>query len=145
MDAHDARRLDRYSTLEYILLGDLRDILEEPPDQEARRWLLSVLDALLDTLPREFDLKEVDGYLDVVLERFPSWSTQVERLHRDHDILFQKLHELRERVQKHAWFAPIADEVRRDLRDWMYKLIAHNRNETRLVQTAVNLEVGAGD
>lgn len=145
MDARDAQLLDRYSTLEYILLGDLRDLLEERPDAENRRWLMSVLDVLLETLPREFDLEEEDGYMTEVLDRYPSWATQVDRLHRDHDVLFLKLKELRGRIERDAWIAPIANEVRRDLRDWVLKLIAHHRGETRLMQTAMNLEVGTGD
>jgi hypothetical protein len=145
MDARDVRLLEQYSSLEYILLGDLRDILEESPDDESRKWLLAVLDALLETLPREFDLEDEDGYMSEVLERYPSWSIQVDRLHRDHDQLFCKLKELRGRIERDIWVAPIANEVRRDLRDWILKLIAHNRSETRLMQTAMNLEVGTGD
>src|SRR6185295_13617432 len=145
MDRRDAHLLEQYSTLEYILLGDLRDVLEEPADAESRKWLLAILDTLLDTLPREFDLEEVDGYMTEVLERYPSWTTQVERLHRDHDQLFSKLKELRGRIERDIWVAPIANEVRRDLRDWILTLVAHNRGETRLIQTAMNLEVGAGD
>src|SRR5579872_2003110 len=95
MEARDARLLERYTSLEYILLGDLRDILEEPPDVESRHWLLAVLDALLETLPREFDLEDDEGYMSEVLARYPSWSGQVERLHRDHESLFTKLTELR--------------------------------------------------
>jgi len=145
MDPRDARLLEQYSTLEYILLGDLRDILEEPPDAESRRWLMAVLDALLDTLPREFGLEEIDGYMTEVLERYPSWTNRVERLHSEHELLFSKLKELRGRVERDIWVAPIANEVRRDLRDWILKLNAHHRGETRLMQTAMNLEVGAGD
>jgi hypothetical protein len=145
MDARDARLLEHYSSLEYILLGDLRDVLEERPDAESRRWLIAVLDALLDTLPREFDLEDADGYMNEVLECQPNWASQVERLHRDHDLLFTKLKELRGRVDCDAWIAPIANEVRRDIRDWTLKLIAHRRSENRLVQTAMNLEVGIGD
>lgn len=145
MDSRDGHLLEQYSSLEYILLGDLRDILEEPPDGESRKWLLAVLDALLETLPRQFILEEEDGYMSEVLERYPSWSAQVERLHRDHDLLFLKLKELRGRIERNIWVAPMATEVRRDLRDWILKLIAHHRGETRLVQTAMNLEVGTGD
>lgn len=145
MDARDGRLLEHYSSLEYILLGDLRDVLEERPDAESRRWLIAVLDALLETLPREFDLEDADGYMLEVIERHPSWSSQVDRLHRDHDLLFAKLGELRGRVECDTWIAPIANEVRRDIRDWTLKLIAHRRSETRLVQTAMNLEVGVGD
>ena len=142
--SHD-RRLDQYSSLEYILLGDLRDILEEPADQESRKWLIAVLDALLETLPHEFDLEDEDGYMSEVLEQHPNWAGQVERLHRDHEVLFAKLKELRGRVERDDWIAPIANEVRRDLRDWMLNLIAHNRRESRMVQIAANLEVGTGD
>jgi len=145
MDARSARLLERYSSLEYILLGDLRDLLEEPADNENRRWLLAVLDALLETLPAEFDLEDEDGYMAEVLERFPSWSGAVERLHRDHDALFARLKELRGRIEQGNWIAPVANAVRRELRDWMMSLQAHRRGENRLIQTAMNLEIGSGD
>jgi hypothetical protein len=145
MDPQRARMLVEFSSLEYILLGDLRDLLEESADEENRKWLLAVLDALVDTLPREFNLEDEDGYMAEVLERYPNWSNQVERLHLDHDLLFLKLKELRGRIERNIWIAPIANEVRRDLRDWILTLVAHNRGETRLIQTAMNLEVGAGD
>jgi hypothetical protein len=145
MDPRDARLLEHYTSLEYILLGDLRDLLEEPADEETRKWLLAVLDTLLETLPREFDLEDEDGYMSEVLERYPNWSNQVERLHRDHDLLFLKLKELRGRIERNIWIAPIANEVRRDLHEWILNLIAHHRGETRLMQTAMNLEVGTGD
>ncbi len=137
--------LQRSATLEYILLGDLRDLLEEPANEETCRWLSAVLDALLDTLPREFDLEEQGGYLSVVLEEFPNWSPQVEQLQEEHYILFAKLKNLRKRVSQRSSFAAIADELRVDLHEWMRMLIAHHRHENRLLQTAINLEVGAGD
>lgn len=145
MNARQARQLENFNSLEYILLGDLRDLLEEPADAENRKWLIAVLDSLLDTLPREFTLEEEEGYLSSVLERFPSWSNRVERLQSDHERLFEKLKELRQRIGRNAWLGPIASDVRRELRDWMLGLLAHHRNENRLVMTAMNLEVGAGD
>jgi len=137
--------LEEYSTLEYILLGDLRDLLQEPADEETCRWLLAVLDALLETLPREFDLKQQDGYLLEVLENYPNWSGAVERLQIEHTELFLKLKELRGRISQRISFAEIADEARRELKDWMLTLIAYHRHENRLLQTALNLEVGVGD
>lgn len=137
--------LEEYSTLEYILLGDLRDLLQEPADEETCRWLLAVLDALLETLPREFDLKQQDGYLLEVLENYPNWSGAVERLQIEHNELFLKLKELRGRISQRISFAEIADEARRELKDWMLTLIAYHRHENRLLQTALNLEVGVGD
>ena len=145
MELQEARLLEQYTSLEYILLGDLRDVLDEVPSAESRRWLIAILDALLDMLPREFDLEDCDGYMSEVLERFPGWTNQVERMHREHDVLFSKLKELRGRLDCNAWIAPIANVVRREIRDWTLMLIAHRRSETRIVQTAMNLEVGAGD
>jgi hypothetical protein len=145
MESRDICLLEQYSSLEYILLGDLRDVLEEQSDPDSRRWLIAILDALLDTLPREFDLEDCDGYMSEVLERHPGWSCRVERLHREHDLLFAKLKELRGRVDCDSWIAPIANEVCHDIRDWSRTLIALRRSETRLLQTAMNLEVGVGD
>src|SRR5262245_36103537 len=62
----------RYSVLEYLLLGDLRDLLEEPPDTETRRWLLAVLEELLNLLPNEFEFEDQGGYLSEVREQFPN-------------------------------------------------------------------------
>lgn len=145
MNPRETGCLEQYTSFEYILLGDLRDLLQEPIDADGRKWLIAVLDSLLETLPREFNLEEEDGYMSEVLERFPNWTHQVDRLHHDHEVLFAKLQNLRDRIGTDSWLAPIAQEVRRDLRDWMQSLIAHHRSENRLVQTAMNLEVGCGD
>jgi hypothetical protein len=146
MNEQRVAALERMTTLEYILLGDLREMLEEPiEDGTDRRWLTAVLDALLETLPLEVELIEEDGYLLEVIHRFPNWSPQVDRLKRDHDELYFKLKELRGRLDKDAWISPIADEVRDGLRRWMLAFTAHHRSETRLVHRAINLDVGAGD
>ncbi len=139
------KRLDQYATLEYILLGDLRDLLEDSDDEVTCKWLLAVLEALLDTLPREFDLEEQGGYLAEVLENYPNWVEEVDRLRSQHESLFNRLAELRQQILGRTSYAAIADQLRRDLRDWMMTLIAHHRHENRLLQTALNLEVGVGD
>lgn len=137
--------LKKYSDLEYLLLGDLRDLLEEPFDQQTCNWLKVVLDGLLDTLPREFELEEEDGYMDEVLEQHPNWKNQVEQLHQQHQTLFASLKQLRDRIDDSAAFAQAADLVKQELRDWITTLLAHNRHENRLLQTAMNLEIGIGD
>lgn len=134
-----------YASLEYILLGDLRDLLEEPPDQQTRKWLLAVLDALLETLPQEFRLEEKDGYMSHVLELKPHWWDEVAHLRAEHAQLFGALKALRGEIARRENFHECADEARTALKDWMATLIAHNRHENRLVQTAVNLEIGIGD
>ena len=86
-DAAACESLEDYTALEYILLGDLRDLLEEPADQFTRSWLIAVLDALLDTLPRQMALKESSGYLSEVLDEYPSWYRHVEDLQNEQRLL----------------------------------------------------------
>lgn len=143
--SRDPRSLESCAAFEYILLGDLSDLLEEPADKHTRHWLLAILDALLDTLPREFQLKASNGYLSEVLDEFPSWYRHVESLRVEHEILFANLRDLREHIADHRRYEEAADRARAELRDWMTRLTAHHRHENRLIQTALNLEVGTGD
>jgi hypothetical protein len=145
-DEHAAGHLIADCTaLEYILLGDLRDLLEEPPDRHTTKWLMAVLDELLATLPRELRLRQRGGYLTEVLEQYPSWHVHVERLRQEKHALYGKLLAMRQLLDQHASLAEIAGTVRRDLRAWMASFAAHHRHERRLVQEAFTLEVGVGD
>jgi hypothetical protein len=137
--------LEDYTALEYILLGDLRDLLEEPADQYTRRWLVAVLDALLDTLPRAMALKESSGYLSEVLDQYPSWYRHVEELQDEQRLLFLSLEALRDRLDSPGPYERDAVRVSSTVRQWMNRFTAHRRHETRLLQTAMNLEVGCGD
>jgi hypothetical protein len=144
-DAAACESLEDYTALEYILLGDLRDLFEEPADQFTRRWLVAVLDALLDTLPREMALKESSGYLNEVLDEYPSWYRHVEDLQNEQRLLVLSLQALRDRLESAGPYERDAVRVNSAVRQWMNRLKAHRRHETRLLQTAMNLEVGCGD
>lgn len=141
----DDRGIQRVATMEYILLGDLRDLLEEPADQLTVKWMSAVLDALLDTLPQEFAMKEDGGYMADVLEEFPNWTGHVENLREERQSLFAKLRTLRSRLNGQEPFHQIAGELRNDLREWMMSFTAFHRHERRLVQNAFNMDVGIGD
>lgn len=145
MNSQNVHLLEQYSHLEYLLLGDLRDLLEEQPDAENRRWLVAVLEVLLDMLPRSFTLAREDGYLEFVRDQHPNWERQIEHLERDHDRLYVQLRHLHERVSANEWLGPIARELRGDLGAWMDSLVSHHHAETRLLQVAANLDIGAGD
>jgi hypothetical protein len=138
-------RLEDYTALEYILLGDLRDVLEEPADHNTRGWLVAVLDALLDTLPREMAIKEASGYLNEVLDEYPSWYRHVEDLQNEERLLFLSLQALRDRLETSGNYEHAAGRVKSALRQWMAGIRAHHRHENRILQTAMNLEVGGGD
>ena len=135
-----------YMALEYILLGDLRDLLEESKtDEETTRWIMAVLDALLDAMPREMELKSQGGYLQPVLEQFPNWAGLIGDLAREKQVLFEKLYELRLQIHSPDSFRLLAQEIRLDLQEWMTLWAAHLRHERRLVQSAFTLDVGCGD
>lgn len=146
---HTSPRADRplvdMAALEYILLGDLRDLLEEEPDEQTSKWLVAILDTLLDTLPRELAIKSRDGYLEDVLEEHPHWEAEVQQLHAEYELLCVRLEAFRDQLVSRTPYSSIARQLREDLREWMNALQAHHRHETRLLQTAVNLEVGGGD
>jgi hypothetical protein len=141
----ETRLLEEYRTLEYILLGDLRDLLEEPPDEQNRRWLRAILHALLDTLPREFALRQQGGYLSEVVDQHPNWCGQVDSLQEEKRHLYERLQQLHARLLHHESFRSVARQLRGELRDWINHLVAHHRHERRLVQSAFNTEVGVGD
>jgi len=130
---------------EYILIGDLRDLLDDEQSEENRRWTLAVLDALLDTLPKEFALKSQDGYLSEVLDEYPSWDNSVERLRLQHVALHRRLTELRVRMVANAQLQGLADRLRSDLETWIVAFSDLQHAERRITFAAMNLEVGTGD
>lgn len=144
-NASTNQSLKYFEKLEYLLLGDLRDLLEEPADEQTCLWMQAVLDVLLQALPRGFALEEENGYMTEVLEQYPNWHHEVDRLRHQHTTLYRKLKELRNRIANREEFSETAGIVRCELRSWMTAFIAHNRHENRLIQTAMNLEVGTGD
>ena len=137
--------LNECTEFEYILLGDLRDLLEDPPNDETRTWLMAVLEALLDTLPKEFALKSRDGYLSVVLDEYPSWDRQVARLETQYVSLYRQLRVLRDRLVTRHRLEDVAERLRVELERWMDAFVGLHRDERDLVLEAVTLEVGTGD
>ena len=140
-----SEKLKRYTELEYILVGDLREILEDPIDDDNLRWIRAVIDALLETLPVEFELKRQGGYMREVLERHPNWLCHVTTLESQHRRLCRKLRELRNRLSDSTELENAAKQLQLELNEWMDGFDAHNHQEVDLLQTAMNLEVGVGD
>ena len=132
----------RSSVLEYLLIGDLRDLLEESPDNETRRWLLAVLEELLNLLPNEFEYEDQGGYLAEVCEQNPNLSNMVERLHREHQDLYCNLLDLRNRISSEQSFDFIADEVKPKLARWIEAAQRHRESEQQLVVAAYDTTFG---
>ncbi len=141
--------LEEISALEYILMGDLLDLLEEADgDAGAWKWISEVLDTLLETMPREFELQDERGYLEEVLEEHPNWQGQVRNLYQERCELLVNLSELHTRMQDSIpprQMRRIASELRHELRDWITSYIAHQRHERRIFQDAFNNDIGAAD
>ena len=128
---------DGRGTLEYLLLGDLVELLEEGYDEENRRWLLVVLDGLLDAIPTEGRKGRIAGVRGI-LPRSQHLQNRLTRLELEHDELMSQLRRLRNRV---AWRLSLLDEVAaevcRDLQTWLDSFMAFCNREARLERQAV--------
>jgi hypothetical protein len=138
--AHEA--LDACHELEYLLLGDLRELLEEPETLHTRRSLMLILEHLLVNLPRQLMLKCEGGYMTEVLGEFPWWQDEVEALLSEDQACNSALVQLHERLAHELPWLPIAAEVRATLDRWMELLAAIRKQENRLLQKAFTLDLG---
>lgn len=138
-------RLQRSHELLHALLEDAAEMLAEPVDQENSHWMLPVIDRMLSSLQDEFWLKERETYLGEVLEQYPEWQPQVQRLLEDHRILEEQLRNLRDRLERQGSGSIMTEDWQQELRDWMQALSDHEHNETRLIQEAFVLETGEGE
>ena len=141
----ETRRLGECRELEYILFGDLRDLLEEDPNYESVRWIKAVLDTLLETIPEEFALKSESGYLSGVLEEYPNWEGQVSRLEDEYYQLYRQLRNLRLRLEQDEDYRELGKPLSNDLAGWMDAFRRHIQSEQQIVMLAANLETGGGD
>ena len=140
-----ADRLRHCVELEYILLGDLRDLLDDELNEQTKGWLIAVLDVLLKTLPEQYELKSRDGYLEEVLDAFPNWERVVDNLENQQMALFRSLSRLREQIFDCDSLEPMVSQLQTQLADWIEALQRHQREERDLFQLAVNLQTGGGD
>lgn len=135
-------RLSECTELNYILVGDLLDLLDEPASEQNGHWLSAVLDTLLKTLPEEYSLKTDDGYLSEVLTIFPDWQAQVDRLEEQNLQLIRRLRMMRSCLDSGHNLKRLLSALRGELRDWIDSFRKHHQEERRLMQMAVNLEIG---
>lgn len=142
LDGPSYERLTHCRELEYILLGDLRDLLEEDTSAETVRWLTAVLDALLTTLPQDFELHSQQGYMQCILDEFPDWEPIVDRLESQYFELYHRLKMFRGQLHLGCDFTAIADVLRSDLTSWIGAFTVHQRHAQRLLLIAAHAETG---
>ena len=109
------------TSLNYLLLGDLRSLLEEPPGPQRDRWLVATLDMLLLSRPRSEPAIDrprpaEESVRGCITGRFPA----------DDLVPFDKLQRLRDRIVHRAPSGVLVQELKDDLCHWteQVKLLA---------------------
>ena len=138
-------RLARHRDLLAVLIDELHDLLNEPDDPTNDRFLVEIVDQMLENLDRQFELEEQDGYLADVLEEYPNWHPQVKQLLEEHRMLHEHLRQIRDRLESQVRIRTAPTAIRRQLIDWIDAYRQHDRRETDLLQEAFTLEVGVGE
>ncbi len=134
--------IKRCYDLEYLLLGDLRQLLDERETAHTRKALLVTVDRLLLNLPLQLELVSEEGYMSEVLEEFPNWHRQIEVLLCENKACISRLGELRRRVGQELPFSAIGREVSFKLRKWMESLATIREREVQILQNAFALDIG---
>ena len=96
--------------LEYLLLGDLRQILDEPASTQTSSWLLATLDMILvgRSQSRTTVYLPVQATADSYLPRSLKSNSIIDKLRR-----------LRDRVAHRSNYTLLANEIRDELREVM--------------------------
>lgn len=138
-------RLARCSQFVRLLRDDLKELLLEPADAGNARWVVAVVDKLLDEFEEERDLKQTDDYFDCILERFPTWQPKVTQLCDVQSELVTSLRLLQRQLARADRSQGVSDEHRNSLHAWIAASETHEHQETALAQVACTLDVGTGD
>ncbi len=142
---YELMNLKQLGELEVLLIGDLRDVLEEEANEQNRKWLLAIVEVLARTIPREFYLREKGGYLRDVVDCCPEVDQEVQALLEEHQTLRDRLDQLRNKLQRLRPFRTQAAALKYELAEWMNKLEQHNQKEGKLVHCAYSQDMGVGD
>jgi len=135
MEEHEALKED---------IARLRSAASGPqgmPDERWRADMLGQLAKLRECLRKHFELEDVGGYLEPVMEKRPGLGRSVCRLHNQHDEILIELGNVNDACRKEA---PTAEIVTRALRvlDLLRK---HEAEESDLIQGALGDDLGVGD
>ena len=130
------------STMTWLLVGDIREMLHDNLDSDAIRWLRPILDALIDSMcGLDADDGSVDFYEDV-LDPCPELSPHVERIQDEQTQLCDQLKELRARLELRQGVTRLVRELQVDLADWVQMMTDNARRERELLQTVWYTEIG---
>lgn len=129
------------STLIWLLVGDIREMLQDRLDADAVRWLRPLLDTLADAMECDCDAGSDNWYTEM-LEPFPEWSSQIEGMRREQRSLCRSLKTLRSHMELDLPLTTAAAELEADLSAWVGRMLDHSRRQGRLMQDVWFTETG---
>ncbi|MBX3444134.1 MAG: hypothetical protein KF774_17145 [Planctomyces sp.] len=122
---------EAHSDLEYLLLDDLFELLEEPADAENRRAILALLEFLLTTGREAFSAMDESDVSSELLSS-SQWRRQIIGLHADRDRLYAQLDSLNEQLQNCRNPRESVNAARDAVLVWINRLQRHRRQRLRV-------------
>lgn len=130
------------TTLTWLLVGDIREMLQDHLDDEAIRWLKPVLDSLIRAMCEQSELHSNDGLYDDLLGTFPHLISRVAGIEAEQNELCRSLRELRNGIERDIPLERLAAELEEGLGDWVDLMTRHSRREAVLLQDVWYTEIG---
>ena len=130
------------TTLTWLLVGDIREMLQDHLDEEAIRWLRPVLDALIAAMGEQAELTCREGWYDDVVGSFPHLISRVAKIEAEQTELCRSLRELRHHIERDLPLSRLTKEVEADLANWVDLMMTHGRRERVLLQDVWYTEIG---
>ena len=130
------------TTLTWLLVGDIREMLQDHLDDEAIRWLKPILDSLIGAMCEQSELHSSDGLYDDLLGTFPHLITRVAGIEAEQNELCRSLRELRNGIERDIPLERLAADIEEGLGDWVNLMTSHSRREAVLLQDVWYTEIG---
>ena len=142
---YESRRASECATLTWLLVGDVREMLQDRLDAEAIRWIKPLLDALIQTMCEQCQIEKSPGYFEDVLESFPNWSNEIDAVLGEHAELCHALENLRYslvELQPQHSVHMYAKLLEVELQQWVEAMMEHARRDRELLQNVWYTEIG---
>lgn len=130
------------TTLTWLLVGDIREMLQDHLDEEALKWLRPVLDSLIGSMCEESEQTGEESWYGSFIEPCPHLSSKVAEIEAEQAELCKSLQGLRHSIERELPLAKLAAEIEAELASWVNLMIRHSRRERELMQDAWYTEIG---
>lgn len=137
-----AKSLKSCWDLEYILIGDLRQLLDEGQLSKIRMPLLVIINRLLQNLPDLLRLSSEDGFIATVPKICPRFHRQIQTLQRVNLECINSLQGLHDHIDNKSNFIDVSKETDGKLRDWITAFGKMRSRESELLQEAYTVDIG---